>query len=49
LYYNPQFDFDQTFNWNAQGEWWEEELNDESIATDIYKMLYKRITGGIVQ
>lgn len=51
LYYNPQFNFDQTINANAKGEWWEAYLtgNKANRPKDIYKQAYKHLSGGIVK
>ena len=51
LYYNPQYDFDKTFNTNAKGEWWEDYISgaNKSRAQKIYETYYNRATGGVVK
>lgn len=51
LYYNPQYNFDHTFNVNAGGLWWEPWLTGEKKDRPmlLYKHFYRKITGGYVK
>ena len=51
LYYNPQYNFDKTFNINAKGEWWEDYISGDNRmrAQKIYEVYYNRATGGVVK
>lgn len=51
LYYNPQYNFDQTFNTNAKGEWWEDYISgkNKSKPQQIFSHYYKQISGGVVK
>ena len=51
LYYNPQFNFDQTINKFAKGEWWEEYISGakKDRPKEIYKQAYKHLSGGLVK
>lgn len=47
LYFNPQFNFDQTINANARGEWWEPWLTGQKKKRphELFKEFYRRLTG----
>jgi hypothetical protein len=51
LYYNPQYNFNQTFNTNAKGEWWEDFLtgSKKDRPHQLYAYFYRQATGGVVQ
>lgn len=51
LYYNPQYDFNQQFNTNAKGEWWEDFLTgkNKDRPAKLYAYFYKKGAGGYVQ
>lgn len=51
LYYNPQYNFNQQFNKNAKGEWWEDFLTGKKKdrPVQLYKYFYKQETGGYVE
>lgn len=51
LYYNPQYDFQQTFNTHAKGLWWEDWLNGDNKdrAKRLYSEFYKRVAGVYVK
>lgn len=51
LYYNPQFNFDQTTNVNAKGEWWEDWItgSKKKRPSELFKRIYKFISGGYVK
>lgn len=51
LYYNPQYNFNQQFNTNAKGEWWEDFLTgkNKDRPEKLYKYFYKKASGGYVE
>ena len=51
LYYNPQYNFNQTFNTNAKGEWWEDFLTgkNKDRPIELYKYFYQQAAGGYVE
>lgn len=51
LYYNPQYDFNQEFNVNAKGEWWEDFLTgkNKDRPAQLYEYFYKKAAGGYVE
>lgn len=51
LYYNPQYNFNQEFNTNAKGEWWEDFLTgkNKSRPVKLYEYFYKKAAGGFVE
>ena len=51
LYYNPQYNFNQTFNTNAKGEWWEDFLTgkNKNRPAKLYEYFYKKAAGGYVE
>lgn len=51
LYYNPQFNFNQEFNVNAKGEWWEDFLTgkNKDRPMELYEYFYKKSSGGFVE
>lgn len=51
LYYNPQFNFDQTINANAKGEWWEHWITGSKKKRPalLFQKFYKFISGGYVK
>lgn len=51
LYYNPQFNFNQEFNVNAKGEWWEDFLSgkNKDRPMELYEYFYKKASGGFVE
>lgn len=51
LYYNPQYNFNQEFNTNAKGEWWEDFLTgkNKDRPAKLYKYFYKKAAGGFVE
>lgn len=51
LYYNPQYDFNQEFNTNAKGEWWEDFLTgkNKDRPKKLYEYFYKQVSGGFVE
>lgn len=51
LYYNPQYNFNQQFNTNAKGEWWEDFLTGENKdrPATLYSYFYKQEAGGYVE
>ena len=51
LYYNPQYNFNQEFNKNAKGEWWEDFLTgkNKDRPTKLYEYFYKKAAGGFVE
>lgn len=51
LYYNPQYNFNQEFNTNAKGEWWEDFLTGKKKDRpfNLYKYFYKQSSGGFVE
>ena len=51
LYYNPQYNFNQEFNKNAKGEWWEDFLTGakKSRPKKIYEYFFKQAAGGFVE
>lgn len=51
LYYHPEYNFTQTFNTNAQGEWWEDYLsgNKKDVPHQLFAHYLKRYGGGVIQ
>lgn len=51
LYYNPQYNFNQEFNTNAKGEWWEDFLTgkNKDRPEKLYGYFYKQASGGFVE
>lgn len=51
LYYNPQYNFNQEFNKNAKGEWWEDFLTgkNKDRPAKLYEYFYKQASGGFVE
>lgn len=51
LYYNPQYNFNQQFNTNAKGEWWEDYLtgNKKDRPAQLFSHFYKEAAGGFVK
>ena len=51
LYYNPQYNFNQEFNKNAKGEWWEDFLTgkNKDRPAKLYEYFYKKAAGGFVE
>lgn len=51
LYYNPQYNFNQEFNVNAKGEWWEDFLTgkNKERPAKLYGYFYKKASGGFVE
>lgn len=51
LYYNPQYNFNQEFNTNAKGEWWEDFLTgkNKQRPKKLYEYFYKKSSGGFVE
>jgi hypothetical protein len=50
LYYNPQFNFNQEFNTNAKGEWWEDILTGkkQNRPQEIFAYFMKKYSGGTI-
>ena len=50
LYYNPQYDFNQEFNPNAKGEWWEDYISgkNKDRPKKLYEHYLKKFGGGIL-
>lgn len=51
LYYNPQYNFNQEFNTNAKGEWWEDFLTgkNKDRPAKLYEYFFKQAAGGFVE
>lgn len=51
LYFNPQYNFNQEFNTNAKGEWWEDFLTgkNKDRPAKLYEYFYKKEAGGFVE
>lgn len=51
LYFHPEYNFNQTFNRHAKGEWWQEWLDGrkKSRPSKLYRQFYRRCTGGTVK
>lgn len=51
LYYNPQYNFNQQFNTNAKGEWWEDFLTGDKKdrPQQLYAYFYRQAAGGYVE
>lgn len=47
LYFHPEFNFDQTLNANARGDWWEPWLtgNKKKRPSQLYVLFYRKLTG----
>ncbi len=50
LYYNPQYDFNQEFNSNAKGEWWEDYLTgkNKDKPHELFSYFLKKETKGVI-
>lgn len=48
LYFHPEYNFQQTFNQNAKGEWWYEWLEGakSSRPAKLFKQFYRKLIGG---
>ena len=51
LYYNPQYNFNQEFNVNAKGEWWEDFLTgvNKDRPHELYEYFLKKSAGGFIE
>lgn len=51
LYYNPQYNFNQEFNTNAKGEWWEDFLTgkNKDRPAELYQYFMKKSAGGFIE
>lgn len=51
LYFNPQYNFNQQFNTNAKGEWWEDFISgpNKDRPSALYSYFYKQEAGGYVE
>lgn len=51
LYFNPQYNFNQEYNTNAKGEWWEDYISgkNKDKPKQLYKYFYKQSSGGFVE
>ena len=51
LYYHPEYNFTQTFNVNARGEWWEDYLSGDKKGKpkEWFAHYLKRYGGGVIQ
>lgn len=51
LYYNPQYNFNQTFNTNAKGEWWEDFLTgkNKNRPKQLFEYFLKNSAGGYIE
>lgn len=51
LYYNPQYNFNQEFNTNAKGEWWEDFLTGKNKKRPgiLYEYFLKQSSGGVIE
>jgi hypothetical protein len=51
LYFHPEYNFDQTFNRHAKGQWWEDWLrgSKKDRPRKLYKKFYKMSSGGVVK
>lgn len=49
LYYHPEFNFNQEFNTNAKGEWWEDYISgkNKDRPHKLYEHYLKKYGGGI--
>lgn len=47
LYHHPEYDFDQSLNAHARGEWWEPWLtgNKKKRASELFRKFYDMLTG----
>lgn len=50
LYFHPEYNFNQEFNSNAKGEWWEDYLTgkNKDRPTQLYQHYLKKFGGGII-
>ena len=50
LYFNPQYNFNHTFNRNAKGEWWEDYITGDKKhrPEQIFKHYYKQEAGDYI-
>ena len=50
LYYNPQYDFNQEFNKNAKGEWWEDFISGKKKdrPKQLFEYFFKQQSGGVI-
>ena len=48
LYHHPEYDFDQTINANARGDWWDDWISGakKSRPAKLFREFYKKLTGG---
>ena len=51
LYYHPEYNFNQTFNTNAKGEWWEDYLTGDKKdrPQQLFSHYLRRFGGGVIQ
>lgn len=51
LYYNPQYNFNQEFNTNAKGEWWEDFLTgkNKNRPAKLFEYFLKETAGGFIE
>ena len=51
LYYHPEYNFTQTFNTNAKGEWWEDYLTGDKAdrPSKLFARYLKKYGGGVVK
>ena len=51
LYYNPQYNFNQEFNVNAKGEWWEDYISgkNKDRPAELYGYFLKKSAGGYIE
>lgn len=51
LYFNPQYNFNQTFNVNAKGEWWDDFLigKNKKRPQQLYEYFIKNSAGGFIE
>lgn len=51
LYYHPEYNFTQTFNQHARGEWWEDYLTGDKKdrPKELFAYYLKRYGGGVIQ
>lgn len=51
LYFHPEYNFNQSKNANAGGEWWESWLTGDKRKRpmQLFKEFYRRLTGGVLK
>lgn len=51
LYYHPEYNFNQTLNVNAKGEWWEDYLSGSKVnkPSELFSHYLKIYGGGVIQ